>query len=235
MKKNKTILIFFLTLAAFRPTVAQTVRDKVTQSAITPSKALELLVSGNERFVNSTMVKRDLAASVRQTAGGQFPYAVIVNCIDSRTPIELTFDQGIGDVFNARIAGNIVNEDIIGSLEFAPSVVGSKLIAVIGHTECGAIKGACDDVHLGNLTGLLKKISPAVESVPSSVVPRNSKNKDFVNDATKRNVFLAISEIKRQSPLLKKMIDEHSIGIIGGIYDISTGKAVMFTETKEGF
>jgi carbonic anhydrase len=235
MKPHYAVLALFLVLISFDITSAQSVQTKKTQSAITPGKALELLLNGNDRFVNGNMIKRDHAASVRQTSGGQFPYAAIVSCIDSRTPIELTFDQGIGDIFNVRIAGNIVNEDIVGSLEFAASVAGAKLIAIIGHTECGAVKGACDNVRLGNLTGLLMKIAPAVDSVPPSIVPRNSENKAFVNDAIKRNVLLALSEIKRKSPLLKKMIDEHTIGIVGGIYDVSNGKAVIFTETEEGF
>lgn len=171
---------------------------KETQSQLTPERAKEILLEGNQRFVSNLKVNRNLLQQVNETAQGQYPFAIILSCIDSRTSAELIFDQGLGDIFSARIAGNIVNEDILGSMEFACKVAGSKLIVVLGHTNCGAIKGACDQVELGNLTGLISKIKPSVEAVKSEG-ERNSKNMAFVEKVAELNVVRMTEEIKKKA------------------------------------
>lgn len=199
-----------------------------TQALITPEKAMELLKEGNARFVASTPLKRDLNEQVGQTAGGQYPFAVVLSCIDSRIPTEIVFDQGIGDIFNARIAGNFVNEDILGSMEFACKLAGASLIVVMGHTSCGAVKGACDNAQLGNLTGLLNKITPAVDA--TSTAPgeeRNSNNSSFVNRVATRNVEMTMQDIKNKSQVLAGMLTKKEIGLVGAMYDVSTGKVVF--------
>lgn len=194
-----------------------------TQSAITPQKALELLKEGNARFLNKQMLDRDLNLQVSQTAGGQWPFAVVLGCIDSRVPNELVFDQGIGDIFSARVAGNFVNTDILGSIEYGCKVAGSKLVVVLGHEGCGAVKGACDGVELGNITALLANLKPAVDSVEESE-DRSSANKDFVHKVVDSNVDLTVEDIRRQSLLLKEMEANGEIMIVGAVYDVATGK-----------
>lgn len=197
---------------------------------ITAKSALELLKEGNQRFVLKKMKKRNLPKEVNVASTGQKPMAVVLNCIDSRVPAELIFDQGIGDIFNARVAGNIVNDDIIGSMEFSCKLAGSKLIVVLGHTSCGAVKGACDHVKLGNLTGLLKKIEPAIDSIPTAYGDdRTSANPEFVDTVAKKNVELTMENIAKQSPVLNEMIENKEIVLIGAMYDISTG-LVSFDE-----
>ncbi|MGK7389802.1 MAG: carbonic anhydrase family protein [Candidatus Cyclobacteriaceae bacterium M2_1C_046] len=200
---------------------------KEAQTAITPQNAVEKLKEGNARFVGKKTIQRDLNGQVSQTSSGQFPFAAVVGCIDSRVPAEIVFDQGIGDIFNVRIAGNFVNRDILGSLEFACKAAGSKAIVVLGHTQCGAVKGACDDVKLGNLTGMLENLKPAVESVTDES-ERNSKNPDFVQKVADNNVKLTIENIKKNSPVLKEMLDNNEITIVGGMYDVSSGKVNFF-------
>ncbi len=200
-----------------------------TQSMITPSMAWTMLQDGNARFVNKKMLQRDLHQQIEDTATGQFPFAAIVSCIDSRIPTEIIFDQGIGDIFNARIAGNFINEDILGSLEFACKLAGSKLIVVMGHTSCGAVKGACDHAQLGNLTQMLDKIMPAVAAVETPEgVARDSSNLDFVNEVAQKNVALTVENIKAQSPVLREMLEQGEIDIMGAIYDVKSG-LVSFT------
>ncbi|RDY59675.1 carbonic anhydrase family protein [Flagellimonas nanhaiensis] len=201
-------------------------QTKETQAALTPNTAWELLKEGNKRFVDSNQADRNLLEQVSQTASGQFPFATILSCIDSRVSAELIFDQGVGDIFSARVAGNIVNEDILGSMEFACKLAGTKIIVVLGHTACGAVKGACDDAKMGNLTELLSKIKPAVNAVsePSNEEERNSKNIGFVNAVAEKNVQLTIDNIRAQSSVLKEMEDNGEILVVGGMYDISTGK-----------
>ncbi|MCL6267368.1 carbonic anhydrase family protein [Flagellimonas myxillae] len=196
------------------------------QAAITPQSALELLKEGNKRFVDKNQANRDLMEQVGQTASGQYPFATILSCIDSRVSAELVFDQGVGDIFSARVAGNIVNEDILGSMEFACKLAGTKIIVVLGHTACGAVKGACDDAKMGNLTELLSKIKPAVNAVtePADAAERTSKNLDFVNSVAETNVQLTIDNIRNQSPVLKEMEDNGEISIVGAMYNISDGK-----------
>jgi len=201
-------------------------QTKASQDAISPAKALELLKEGNQRFTAKQQVERDLNLQVEQTSTGQFPFATVLSCIDSRVPAELVFDQGIGDIFSVRIAGNFVNADILGSMEFASKLAGTKLILVLGHTACGAVKGACDYAELGNLTGMLDNIAPAVDAIvePTAAAERTSANIDFVNAVGTKNVELTIDRIREESPVLAEMEQAGEIQIVGGMYDIATGK-----------
>ena len=201
-------------------------QTKASQDAISPAKALELLKEGNQRFTAKQQVERDLNLQVEQTSTGQFPFATVLSCIDSRVPAELVFDQGIGDIFSVRIAGNFVNADILGSMEFASKLAGTKLILVLGHTACGAVKGACDHAELGNLTAMLGNIAPAVEAIsePADAADRTSANIDFVNAVGTKNVELTIDRIRQESPVLAEMEQAGDIQIVGGMYDIATGK-----------
>tara|TARA_A100001011_G_scaffold386285_1_gene461803 strand:+ start:1922 stop:2551 length:630 start_codon:yes stop_codon:yes gene_type:complete len=200
--------------------------QKKDQDQISPKEALLLLKEGNQRFVSKKQISRDYQLQINQTSTGQFPFAAVLSCIDSRVPAEIVFDQGIGDIFSARIAGNFVNTDILGSLEFACKLAGSKLILVLGHTSCGAIKGACDNAKLGNLTSMLENFSEALSSVKTPQDPgsRNSSNTEFVNQVCEKNVELTINKILSDSPLLNEMNSNGEINIVGGIYDVSTGK-----------
>jgi carbonic anhydrase len=209
-------------------TMCQTQDAKACQDAVTPDMVLKSLEKGNKRFVSGRPLAKNYIKQVKATAAGQFPLASIVSCIDSRAPAEIVFDQGIGDVFNARVAGNIVNEDILGSLEFASKVAGSKLIVVLGHTSCGAIKGACDDAKLGNLTGLLGKIKPIAASVAPDVKERTSKNHEFVELVSAANVKASVQNIRDRSPVLKEMEDKGEIKIVGAMYDVKTGRVFWY-------
>lgn len=204
-----------------------------TQSSITPTKALEFLKEGNQRFVNNLKISRNLLQQANETRDGQWPFAVILSCIDSRTSAELIFDQGLGDVFSIRIAGNVVNTDIIGSLEFACKIAGSKLIVVLGHTSCGAIKGACDHVEMGNLTDLLAKIQPAVyqENTVSEPKLRNSKNADFVENVTDINIKRSVKTILNRSYILEQMVEKGEIAIIGAKHHLDSGVVDFFEDT----
>ena len=201
------------------------VQSSKTQASITPQSALQMLKDGNSRFLKKTPLDRDFSKQIGLTAGGQYPFAVVLSCIDSRIPTEIIFDQGIGDIFNARIAGNFVNEDILGSMEFACKLAGAKLIVVMGHTSCGAVKGACDNATLGNLTQMLGKITPAVDATTTDPgEERTSKNSNFVNRVALKNIEMTIDDINQQSPVLKEMVDNKEVGIVGAMYDVSTGK-----------
>jgi carbonic anhydrase len=195
------------------------------QARITPDQAVQLLRDGNKRFVENTKINRNLMEQVNQTSDGQYPFATILSCIDSRVSAELIFDQGIGDIFSIRIAGNIVNKDILGSMEFASKVAGTKAIVVLGHTNCGAVKGACDGVELGNLTHLLDKITPAMDLIdePKEKSLRNSKNIDFVDAVANANVDRTVEMIRKNSPILAEMEQAGAIKIVSGMYDIQTG------------
>jgi carbonic anhydrase len=203
---------------------------KETQMSISPEKAVDLLKEGNNRFIENKTISRDLLDQVKDTSIGQFPFATILSCIDSRVSSELIFDQGIGDIFSARVAGNFVNEDILGSMEFACKLAGTKVVLVLGHTACGAVKGACDNAKLGNLSALLSKIKPAVETVtnPIDTSLRNSSNIDFVNTVAEKNVHMTIDNIRAQSPVLKEMEDEGAIKIVGAMYNIKNGSVTFF-------
>ncbi|CEG56218.1 carbonic anhydrase family protein [Legionella fallonii] len=202
--------------------------SKEELSNITPDHAIDLLIKGNQRFIQNLRFNRNLLQQVNETADNQYPFAAILSCIDSRTPAELIFDQGLGDVFSIRIAGNIVNSDIIGSLEFACKIAGSKLIVVLGHTNCGAIKGACDKEQLGHLTQLLRKIEPAIEQETSFKKDRNGKNLPYVNEVAKINVTESIQMILNESSIIRDLIAQNSIKIIGGLYDVVSGEVSFF-------
>lgn len=206
---------------------------KETQATITPAKALEFLKEGNQRFVNNLKASRDLLQQANETREGQWPFAVILSCIDSRTSAELIFDQGLGDIFSIRIAGNVVNTDIIGSLEFACKVAGSKLIVVLGHTKCGAVKGACNHIEMGNLTELLSKIQPAVyqEKLTLDADKRNANNPTFVENVTTLNVKRSVKTIIDRSYILEQMIEKGEIAIIGAKHDLDTGLVEFFDDT----
>lgn len=204
--------------------------NKEIQSAITPRKALEILKEGNNRFINNLKAHRNLLEQANETRDGQWPFATILSCIDSRTSAELIFDQGLGDVFSVRIAGNIVNTDILGSMEFACKVAGSKLIVVLGHTKCGAVKGACDHVEMGNLTELLSKIQPAVYQEKTTTGDRSSKNSTFVENVAEINVKRNVKNIIERSFVLEQMIENGEIGIIGAMHNIETGEVSFYDE-----
>jgi carbonic anhydrase len=203
---------------------------KEMQNSITPAMALDILKKGNERFVNNLKANRNLLQQANETSDGQHPFAVILSCIDSRTSAELIFDQGLGDIFSVRIAGNIVNEDILGSMEFGCKVAGAKIIVVLGHTKCGAVKGACDHVEMGNLTALLSKIQPAVYDEKTERSNRTSGNPEFVERVSVINVKRTVLAIMERSPILKEMIEKKEIGIVGGTHDIATGRVTFYEE-----
>jgi len=209
-------------------TTALPVQTKESQSAMTPEEALARLRDGNARFVAGKPLTRDLPSEVRATAAGQYPYAAVLSCLDSRQCTELVFDQGIGDVFNARLAGNVLDDDVLGSLEFACKAAGAKLIVVVGHSNCGAVKGAIDNVEMDHLTGLLSRIKPAIASVPDDGRPRTSKNDQFVQKVADANVRLVMQEIRQRSPILNTMIEQHQIALVGGMYDLKTGEVKFF-------
>lgn len=203
-------------------TLTKEMRDKIN-----PEQALDLLRRGNYRFVNNLKIRRDLLQQVNETKEGQHPFAVILSCMDSRTSAELVFDQGLGDIFSIRVAGNVVNEDIMGSMEFACKVAGAKIIVVLGHTKCGAIQGACNRVQLGNLTPLLHKIEPALLNTP--VTAHNPGDPyAFVNAVAANHVHQVMDEIPRASPILADLIEQGAIAVVGGMYDVETGQVEFF-------
>ncbi len=201
-------------------------QTKESQASMSPSQALQSLKDGNARFVSGQTKSRDWSAKVIATSTGQYPFAAVVGCIDSRAPSEIILDQGIGDIFVLRSAGNVVDTDVFGGLEFATKVTGAKLIVVMGHTECGAIKGAIDGVKMGNLTALLAKIQSAVRDSG----PGNSKDKAYVTKVTQQNVRDSIQEIRERSSILRELIDSKQIGIAGAMYDVSTGSVTFLAD-----
>jgi carbonic anhydrase len=200
---------------------------KDSQSTVTPEKAIEFLKEGNERFQNNLKANRNLLQQVNETSDGQFPFATILSCIDSRVSAELVFDQGLGDIFSVRIAGNFVNDDILGSMEFACKVAGSKVIVVLGHSSCGAVKGACDNVKLGKLTGMLDKIKPAINGVEGEYSDKTSKNTEFVQAVADKNVELTVQAIKDGSEVLNEMVAKGEIQIVGAMYDVANGEVAF--------
>jgi carbonic anhydrase len=207
---------------------------KESQADLTPRMALDILKEGNDRFIKNLKAQRDLLAQVNATRDGQWPFATILSCIDSRTSAELIFDQGLGDIFSVRIAGNIVNTDILGSMEFACKIAGSKLIVVLGHSKCGAVKGACDHVEMGNLTELLSKLQPAVyaESETTKIENRNSKNGIFVENVSTINVKRSVKNIIERSFILEQMVENGEIGVIGAMYNIETGVVEFYDDVE---
>jgi carbonic anhydrase len=212
------------TVAAKQEAITQT---KATQAKMTPDMALKLLKDGNQRFVSGNMLERDYSAQVAITASGQYPHSVVLGCIDSRVPPEAVFDQGIGDLFTPRIAGNFVTTPLLGSMEFAAGVAGSKLIVVLGHTECGAVKGACDGVEVGNLTDTLAHIAPAIYAVKDVQGERTSKNPAFVDAVAHENVHQNVANILQRSTMLSELVEKGDLKVVGAMYDISTGKVTF--------
>ena len=206
--------------------------NKEMQASITPRKALEILKEGNTRFINNLKAHRNLLEQVNDTRDGQWPFAIILSCIDSRTSAELIFDQGLGDIFSVRIAGNIVNTDILGSMEFACKVAGSRLIIVLGHSKCGAVKGACDHVEMGNLTELLSKIQPAVYQEKETKEERNASNATFVENVAEINVKRSVKNIIERSYVLEQMIAKGEIGIVGAMHNIETGEVNFYNDVE---
>ena len=205
--------------------------SKETQSSLTPDAAIQILEEGNERFVKNLKANRNLLQQVNETSTGQFPFATILSCIDSRTSAELIFDQGLGDIFSVRIAGNVINEDILGSMEFACRVAGSKFILVLGHTKCGAVKGACDHVQMGHLSGLLSKIEPSIKEERVTTDNRTSNNPEFVENVARLNVKRSVHDILNRSSILREMVEEGKIGIAGAMYDVASGRVDFYDDT----
>jgi len=199
---------------------------------IDPQKALEILKQGNRRFVQNLNAHRNLLEQVNDTRDSQWPFAVVLSCIDSRTSAELIFDQGLGDIFSVRIAGNIINDDILGSMEFACKIARSKFIVALGHTKCGAIKGACDHIELGHLSTLLAKIDPAVKAETTTTTDRTSNNIAFVENVSRINVQRSVQEILNKSSILREMVEEGSIGIVGAMYDVTSGVVEFYENTE---
>ena len=210
------------------------VHTKETQSHLTPRLALNILKEGNDRFIKNLKAQRDLLGQVNATREGQWPFATILSCMDSRTSAELIFDQGLGDIFSIRIAGNIANTDILGSMEFACKVAGSKLIVILGHTKCGAVKGACDHVEMGNLTELLSKLQPAVYQEKETLSPelRNSKNPVFVENVSSINVRRTVKSIIERSYIIEQMVESGAIGVVGAMYNIDTGVVEFYDDVQ---
>lgn len=200
-----------------------TTLTKEMRDLLTPKQAVEMLKNGNQRFVNNLKINRNLLNQINETSDGQYPFAFILSCIDSRTSAELIFDQGLGDIFSCRIAGNILNEDILGSMEFACAVSGAKLVMVLGHSECGAIKGACDHVEMGHLTKLLKKIQPAVKIIKKNKKNHNQKFQNITDQVSEQNVLEVIKKIPKKSKIIRKLLKEKKIALVGGMYNISSG------------
>ncbi|MDB5191880.1 MAG: carbonic anhydrase [Segetibacter sp.] len=204
---------------------------KDLQEKITPQQALNILREGNSRFMQNLKAHRNLLEQANETSEGQYPFAVILSCMDSRTSAELIFDQGLGDVFSIRIAGNVINEDILGSMEFACKVAGSKFILVLGHTKCGAIKGACDQVKIGHLSTLLSKIKPAVNEETATKENRTSSNASFVENVAEINVKRNVQEILNRSSIIRDLVKEEKIGIAGAMYNVASGKVEFYNDT----
>lgn len=230
-KTLNAIAIAIITLIISQSTFAAAYHGIITkgkQQEMTPQEALERLQEGNQRFVDNKMKNRQLLIQAYKTATGQHPIAVVLNCIDSRTPPEMVFDQGIGDIFAIRIAGNIINNDILGSMEFGTQITGAKLIAVVGHTSCGAVRGACQNAELGHLTALLNKIKPAVTEAKSQTKLSDCSDSKLINQAAEDNVKKAIQQIKEQSPVIAKLVANNKVIIVGGVQDIKTGAVKFF-------
>jgi len=204
------------------------VHTKESQDKITPSQALGFLKEGNIRFLNNLKLDRNLLKQVNQTSEGQYPFATILSCIDSRTSAELIFDQGLGDIFSIRIAGNILNDDILGSMEYACDIANSRIIVVLGHTRCGAVISACNNIRAGYLTGLLSKIKPAIDKEVTTRVDRTGQNHSFVTNVSIINVRLIINQIREKSVILYKLEKENRIMIVGGLYDIDSGEVTFY-------
>jgi carbonic anhydrase len=242
INKSSSISTTFITIAALligtvilntgcsdnKPKREQHVLTEERRAELSPQDMIQILQKNNQSFVDDEWIDWDFRHEQVETSGGQYPGAIVLSCIDSRAPAEIIFNLGIGDIFNARVAGNILDEDMAGSMEYACKVAGSKIIIIMGHTNCGAVKGAIDQVELGNLTQLLAKIKPAIDAVQNIEGERTTKNSAFVNAVAKKNVMLTMKNIRESSPVLKKMEDNNEIDIIGAMYDVESGKVEFF-------
>ncbi len=202
-------------------------QTKQTQDSLSPQDAFQLLVDGNKRFTQNKFADRNLQQQVTETSKGQYPFAVVLSCIDSRVPAEIVFDQGIGDIFSARVAGNIINEDMLGSMEYGCKVAGSKIIVVMGHTKCGAVTAACNGVELGNITPLLEKIKPAVTAVRQSKTQESEMSSSSIEEVAITNVNMMIENIRKESQILHEMEKENKIKIVGAIYSVESGEVTF--------
>ena len=205
---------------------------KILPQDVSPQEALKTLKEGNFRFINNLKLNRDLLEQMNDTNDGQWPFAAILSCMDSRTSAELIFDLGLGDIFSVRIAGNVISENVLGSLEYATAVVGSRLIVVLGHTNCGAVKGACDNVELGHITALLEKIKPAIAQETQTKTNRTGDNSSFVNSVSKLNAQHTAYEIVKKSEIIRKLVEDGTVGIVSAIYDVATGKVTFYEDAS---
>ena len=203
-------------------------QSQETQKNLTPELAYTILKEGNKRFVNNLKANRNLLEQVNETSAGQFPFATILSCMDSRTSAELIFDQGLGDIFSIRVAGNVLNDDVLGSMEFGTKVVGTKIILVLGHTKCGAVVGACDHVEMGKLTQLLNKIKPAIEKEVETDTNRSGSNDQFVERVTINNIKMVMEQIRAESPIIAELEDQGQLKIVGGLYDVKSGEVTFY-------
>ncbi|MCM4171986.1 carbonic anhydrase [Arenibacter sp. TNZ] len=203
-------------------------QSKETQDNLTPEQAFKILKDGNQRFVNNLKANRNLLQQVNETSAGQFPFATILSCMDSRTSAELVFDQGLGDIFSIRIAGNVLNDDILGSMEFGTKVVGTKIILVLGHTKCGAIIGSCDAVKMGKLTQLLDKVKPAIDAEKETKKNRTGSNESFVSNVTINNILVVMEQIRKQSSIIADLEKQGNVKIVGGLYDVTSGGVTFY-------
>ena len=227
-------LLFAFVSPAFAQTMDRDLTQPLTaetQAAMSPMDVLQAMKDGNQRFLDGTPVERDFMSQVRATADGQYPMASVLGCIDSRVPHEIVFDKGVGDIFSARVAGNFVNTDILGSLEFATAVAGSKLIVVLGHTECGAVKGACDHVELGNLTATLSNIAPAIYAVDDIDGERTSKNPEYVQAVAHENVEQTVRNMVERSPVMHGLVEEGKLIVVGAMHNVATGEVTFMEES----
>ena len=233
MRVIRGILIFLVLAGSAFAQSGESRVDRVLtqqeQQALSPDAVFQLFKEGNERFVSGTLTSRDHSALVREAANGQFPKAIVLSCVDSRVPVEDVFDLGIGDIFVARVAGNFENADILGSMEFATKISGAKMILVLGHEDCGAVKAAIDEAQLGNITAMLKNIKPAVDSLSDYEGEQSSSNPEFVHLVAEKNVRLTMDDIRGRSPILREMENQEQLAIIGALYDMNTG-AVQFLD-----
>ena len=228
LKHAVVIAALAVTSLALADDHSYTTFDQEAQQALTPDQAIDILKAGNERFVSGESYDRDLIDQQKDTAGGQFPFAVVLSCLDSRSAPEVVFDQGVGDLFVGRVAGNVVDTNLLGSFEFATAAAGSKLIVVMGHTACGAVKGACDGVEVGNLTALLDEIEPAIDAVQTPAgTDRSSANTEFVNQVVHTNVRMQVNELLRRSDVIRGMVEAGEVKVVGAVHDLATGEVTF--------
>lgn len=231
MLRSKWTLILALALTVTSSFANQS-NEASRRDALTPKQVLKELKKGNQRYLNNQMIHRDFQKEMLSTKAAQFPTAIVLSCMDSRNIPYLSFDQGIGDIFSIRVAGNVLSDDMLASMEYATKVVGAKLIVVMGHTRCGAVAGACEGVELGHITGLVDKIKPAIKKTKQTNPKGSCKDYAFIDEAAKQNVMDMVNEIPKRSPIIEKLLNEKKIAIVAAMYDIRTGKVTFFDKTR---